>query len=143
MSAETSLTTAPTGRPEHLIVEDLVVLRAREVLGDAAQERIDDGVLRAAHDRNVEAARSGLALKLGLEKNLRNSTASFGEPLVTSQPLRPPSVSEGSPLPPAVVGNGNQPSFSSGMPFLSAAFARMLFSTKLPCSTIAPLPSPN
>ena len=55
----------------------------------------------------------------------------------------PPSVSVGSPLPPATVGNGNQPSLSSGMPFLSAAFVRMLLSSQLPISIIAPLPSPN
>src|SRR5580692_2272602 len=35
-------------------------------------------------------------------KNFRNSTASFGEPLVTSQPVIPPSVSLASPLPPDV-----------------------------------------
>ena len=50
----------------------------------------------------------------GREKNFRKSTASLGEPFVTSQPLRPPSVSEAAPLPPGVVGNGNQPSWSSG-----------------------------
>jgi len=33
-------------------------------------------------------------------KNLRKSTASFGAPLVMSQPVMPPSVSVGSPSPP-------------------------------------------
>ncbi len=131
-------------RPEHLVVEDLVVLRALEVLGDAAQDRVLRGrpgcLSRPGYRSRAQPPRVAAP---GARRILRKSTASFGEPLVTSQPLSPPSVSEAAPLPPGVVGKGNQPSWSSGMPFLFAEFARMLLSMKLPCRSIAPLPSPN
>jgi hypothetical protein len=42
-------------------------------------------------------------------KNLRKSVASFGEPLVISQPVMPPSVSVGAPLPQGTTGKSNQP----------------------------------
>ena len=77
-------------------------------------------------------------------KNLRNSTASFGAPLVTSQPLMPPSVSLGSPLPPETVGKSNHPSLSSLSPTLSAASTRWVqVEVAEMARIIAALPSPK
>jgi len=48
-----------------------VISGASDVLGDAAQDRIGDCVLRAFDDRNVEAAGGCLALKLRAREELQ------------------------------------------------------------------------
>ena len=66
--------------------------------------------LRALEGRDDEVAARPARVCTSFEmKNFRKSTASFGAPLVTSQPLMPPSVSVGSPLPPGTA-SGNRTS---------------------------------
>src|SRR6185436_10851866 len=73
------------GWTEHLIVEDLVVSRMPDVLRDATQDWIGDGVLRAFDDWNIEAPGGGLALKFRVREILQE-VDSLGRRALGDQP---------------------------------------------------------
>src|SRR3954447_25045712 len=68
----------------------------------------------------------------------RKSGQDGGAAVVQEKPSPPPSVTPGSPAPPSMVGNGNQPSLLAKS--LSSVSAAMVPGSQSPCSSIAACP---